>query len=189
MTTSIKKLSGDLARFHAFETIPFQKTSMTVPTILLYSIATKHDDAVEYFKSISAAIKKRILAKGVTEKELHGKLSRKVQEFAWCEVIPCAEFTEDDLTDFEAARVIPYDRTTMTIPNFLFKLVMKRYNGNQKEAIKHIRDRATVLRRQILRETGLTKEELKGKVSHKIQENLWLEFIPEETQLQPIELA
>lgn len=187
--TTIEQLSKNLTEFHDYVLVPFNKTSMTIPRILYYAIATKYENPRAYFKETATRIKQDILNTGVSKTALQGKLSRKVQEIAWCEIIHKAKASDVDLVDFQSSQVIPYADTTMTVPMFLFNLIKSRNGDVKKNAIKYIREKAEELKAQIMEETDLSQSELKGKISHKIQENLWLEFIPEKIKNTPIELV
>jgi hypothetical protein len=188
-TTTIEKLAKNVSEFHPYVLIPFSKTSMTIPAVLFYSIATKHQNPRNYFKETAFRIKNEILLAGIDSDQLVGKLSRKVQEVSWCEIIHNAKENELSLTDFSSAKVIPYDNTTMTIPMFLYNQILRRQNGTKREATKYIKQRAEEIKNEILKNSSLTPSELKGKISHKIQENLWLEFIPDRIKNAPINLV
>lgn len=187
MKTNLKTIAENYTEFHKSITIPFNKTSMTIPPILYYAISTKFADPNEYFKQLSNNVKDEILQKGVSKETLVGKLSTKVQELAWCEIIHGSKREDVDVTDFRNAIVVAYAGTTMTIPYSLYKLIFKKCGEDKKFTMKYIKDRASNIRAKILSESELSKKELKGKVSHKIQENLWLDFIPENTKIKYVD--
>jgi hypothetical protein len=208
-TITINSLSTNLNDFHPYVLIPFDKTSMTIPAILFYAVASKIENPRAYFKELASTVKREILEAGVSFDALQGKLSGKVQEFAWCEVIHKAKISDVDLTNFKSAKVIPFEdvifngQTTMTVPMFLYDLVRAKHDGVSRQATKYIKEIATKLKGEIFAEyaananidlstaTDATLDvlayELKGKVSHKIQENLWLEFIPASVKNMPLE--
>ena len=207
-TLTINTMSSNLNDFHPYVLIPFDKTSMTIPAILYYAISAKVDNPRVYFKELSSKIKKDILEMGVSETELQGKLSRKVQEYAWCEVVRKAKASSISLSVFDAAKVIPFEdvvfnkQTTMTVPMFLYNLIKDKHDGVSRKATKYIREVATKLKGDIFAEyagsqgISLSKAtpdqldvlayQLKGKVSHKIQEYLWLDFIPSNVRNMPM---
>jgi hypothetical protein len=187
--TTINQLAKDYKTFHPYITIPYKKTSMTIPAILFLAISTKRCDARKYFSDTATQVKDSILSSGIPASKLVGKLSTKVQEIAWCEIINDLDEKDIDRTDFAKAQLIPYEDTSMTVPKFLFNLILSKHNGNKTKTNKYIKEQATILKNKIKKESGLSDAELKGKVSHKIQESLWLEFIPESVLKTPVELV
>ena len=208
-TTTIEKMSKELTSFHPYVLIPFDRTSMTVPQILFNSISVKVGDPKPYFKKLSSRVKSDILNLKVKPANLQGKLSGKVQDFAWCEIVEIMKAEDISLSEFEEAKVIPYEdkifcaNTTMTIPMFLFNLIQKNLGGTSRETTKYIKKIASDLKEQIFlqyaKEQGYTTREsltddvlnvlayeLKGKISHKIQEILWLQLIPDEIKHAPL---
>lgn len=177
MSTTIKEMAQNVTEFHKAMVIPFEDTTMTIPPILFHSIAVKKDDARRYFKDIASDIKNKILSDGVYgEKELRGKLSTKVQERAWRELIHNAKISELNLQEFKRAVVIPFDTTTMTIQFFLYDQ-MKNKLGSPKSARTYFKDTASKVKADMLNQ-GVTEKELRGKVSNKVQEIAWLELLP-----------
>lgn len=208
-TQTIESMSRNLTGFHPYMLCTYDKTSMTVPSILYYSLSLKVGNPRSYFKNLASRVKSDILKEKVSASDLQGKLSGKVQDFAWCEIIGGEAKAQLSLTDFTSAKLIPYsDRifcanTSMTVPMFLFNLIKERVGGKSKDATKYIKSVVEPLKEEIFisyaKECGyddvskMSEDELnvlayqlKGKVSHKIQEHLWLEFIPSEIKNSPI---
>tara|TARA_B100001245_G_C22785315_1_gene379036 strand:+ start:202 stop:840 length:639 start_codon:yes stop_codon:yes gene_type:complete len=208
-TRTIEKMSKELTSFHPYVLVPFDRTSMTVPQILFSSISVKIGDPKPYFKKLSSRVKSDILNLKVQPTNLQGKLSGKIQDFAWCEIVGTMSPEDIALDDFKEAKVIPYEdkifcaNTTMTIPMFLFNLIQSNLGGTSRDTTKYIRQIASDLKEKIFlqyaEERGfksrdsLTEDdlnvlayELKGKISHKIQENLWLQFIPDDIKHAPL---
>ena len=177
MSTTIKEMAQNVTEFHKAMVIPFEDTTMTIPPILFHSIAVKKDDARKYFKNIATDIKHSIISEGLlAENELRGKLSTKVQERAWRELIHNAKISDINLSEFKKAVVIPYDTTTMTIQFFLYEQ-MKSKIGNAKAARNYFKETASSVKAEMI-EKGITEKELRGKVSTKVQEIAWLELLP-----------
>lgn len=188
MITTIEKMATSVDEFHPYILVPFDKTSMTIPAILFYAIATKYESPREFFKLTATHVKSEILASGqVSEKELQGKLSRKVQEVSWCEIIKGHESSDIDLVLFRKAKLIPYGNTSMTVPMFLYNVVLDKFKGDKKCARQYISKKAEDIKSDILSNTVLSSKDLRGKISHKIQENIWLDFIPERIRNFPIQ--
>lgn len=177
MTTTIKEMAQNVTEFHKAMVIPFEDTTMTIPPILFHSIAAKKDDARRYFKNIATDLKHKILSEGVfAENELRGKLSTKVQERAWREIIHNAKISDLNLQEFKRAVVIPYDTTTMTIQYFLYEQ-MKNKLGTTKAARAYFKDTASRVKNEMI-QRGVDEKQLRGKVSTKVQEIAWLELLP-----------
>jgi hypothetical protein len=208
-TQTIETMSRSLTDFHPYMLFTYDKTSMTIPSILYHSLSIKVGNPRIYIKKMASQIKADILSKNVPLEKLQGKLSGKVQDFAWCEVIGGLASKEIPLTEFSSAKLIPYsDRvfcanTSMTVPMFLFNLIKEHVGGSAKDATKYIKSVAEPLKEKIFieyakkcgfddiskisdKDLGVLAYQLKGKVSHKIQENLWLQFIPDDIKNSPI---
>lgn len=183
--STIKEMAQNVTEFHKAMVIPFEDTTMTIPPILFHSIAAKKDDARKYFKNIATDIKHKILSEGLAESELRGKLSTKVQERAWREIIHNAKISELNLKEFKKAVVIPFDSTTMTIQFFLYEQ-MKNKLGNTKAARSYFKDTASRVRAEMISK-GISEKELRGKVSTKVQEIAWLELLPTSIKNSQIE--
>lgn len=177
MTTTIKDMAQNVTEFHKAMVIPFEDTTMTIPPILFHSISVKKDDTRKYFKNIAKDIKQRIIEEGVvSENELRGKLSTKVQERAWRELIHNAKISDINLQEFKKAIVIPYDSTTMTIQYFLYDQ-MKSKLETPKATRAFFKETASKVKAEMIAK-GISPEELRGKVSTKVQEIAWLELLP-----------
>jgi predicted nucleic-acid-binding protein len=202
-TTTVNEIAANLTEFHKSQTIAFggngnlSATSMTVPPILYHSIKAIYGNKTEqFFKTLAEKTRLEILQSGVQESTLVGKLSTKVQECAWKEIIEEDKQYKVKLTEFVKASVIAYSNTTMTIPHSLLSLCIKEVsmknvkNPRQFAINKIIKPIAEQIRAKIIEENPhLTSKELKGKVSHKIQENLWLRFIPESIRYQEVNIG
>ncbi len=176
MSTTIKEMAQNVTEFHKAMVIPFENTTMTIPPILFHSIAVKKDDARRYFKDVASDIKSKILSEGVAENDLRGKLSTKVQERAWRELIHNAKISDLNVQEFKRAVVIPFDSTTMTIQFFLYDQ-MKNKLGTPKSARNYFKDTASRVKAEMIKK-GVSEKELRGKVSTKVQEIAWLELLP-----------
>ncbi len=188
-TLTIKNMAEDVLAFHKAEVIPFDDTTMTVPTILLHALKTKHSDARKYLKNIASETKTMITNGGVTPEDLSGKLSTKIQERAWRELIGGkAKVQEMDVTDFQRALVIPYEcngvKTTMTVNYFLYEEIknkfMKKNSSEQsasKEARNYFKEKAALVKAEMIQK-GVPEEELRGKVSSKVAEIVYVELLP-----------
>jgi len=186
---TIKTMAEDVLAFHKAEVIPFDDTTMTVPTILLHALKTKHNDARKYLKNIASETKTMITSGGVAPEELSGKLSTKIQERAWRELIGGkAKVQEMDITDFQRAIVIPYEcngvKTTMTVNYFLYEEIkakfMKKNSSEQsaaKEAKNYFKEKAALVKAEMIQK-GVPEDELRGKVSSKVAEIVYVELLP-----------
>ena len=65
MKTNVKSIAENYTEFHKSIIVPFNKTSMTIPPILYYAIATKFADPNEYFKQLTNNTKNEILQNGI----------------------------------------------------------------------------------------------------------------------------
>jgi len=177
VSATIKDMAQNVTEFHKAMVIPFEDTTMTIPPILFHSIAVKKDDPRKYFKGIASEIKQKIISEGVfNENELRGKLSTKVQERAWREIIHNAKISDLNLQEFKKAVVIPYDTTTMTIQFFLYEQTKLKL-GNAKAARTYFKETASRVKAEMISK-GVSEQELRGKVSTKVQEISWLELLP-----------
>lgn len=186
---TIKTMAEDVLAVHKAEVIPFDDTTMTVPTILLHALKTKHNDARKYLKNIASETKTMITSGGVTAEELSGKLSTKIQERAWRELIGGkSKVQEMDVTDFQKALVIPYEcngvKTTMTVNYFLYQEIkakfMKKNSSEQsaaKEAKNYFKEKAALVKAEMIQK-GVPEDELRGKVSSKVAEIVYVELLP-----------
>lgn len=198
--TTIKSMAEDVLAFHKAEVIPFDDTTMTVPTILFHALKTKHNDARKYLKNIASETKTMITTNGgVTEEDLTGKLSTKIQERVWRELIGGkAKVQEMDITDFQRAIVIPYEcnglKTTMTVNYFLYEEIkskfMKKNASEQsaaKEARNYFKEKASSVKAEMILK-GVPESELRGKVSAKVAEIVYVELLPAKVKNSPVNI-
>lgn len=198
--TTIKSMAEDVLAFHKAEVIPFDDTTMTVPTILFHALKTKHNDARKYLKNIASETKTLITTNGgVTEEDLTGKLSTKIQERVWRELIGGkAKVQEMDITDFQRAIVIPYEcnglKTTMTVNYFLYEEIKSKFmkkNASEQSAAKdarnYFKEKASSVKAEMILK-GVPESELRGKVSAKVAEIVYVELLPAKVKNSPVNI-
>lgn len=185
MQTNLNNTILGMARsyeFHRYKAIPYNKTSMTVPLMLFNCMAVKFDkDPTSILSKMSSDIRKEMLADSNDVTDVVGKVSRTVQAKAWGMIIG----EEIDRSKVDSSVKIPFANTTMTVPYILFNLIKERKcNSEHKKAVSYIREKATIIKRELEEFYGDDADiSLKGKISGKVQEQLWVDFIPDEIKL------
>lgn len=204
MSLTVKEAIMDLKIHNGYVQIAFDSTMMTVPKILLNALQSVVTNPKTYLKELASQTKRDLLKANVSNKEIRGKLSTKVQEIAWNAVFLNKQ--EVDLKDLSKSVTIPYrcngEATTMTIPYFLFKVIFNKnldiirknfssYNEEQilkkakKDTQSYIANIASNIKTELLKETE-RHEDLSMKLSQKIHEFLILDEISESAKRQRV---
>lgn len=174
---TISELSTSMS-FNKYQAIVYDKTSMTVPLILLYALSIKLNvNAKNYLSKMASDVKSELLS--VVSDDVVGMVSRSVQAKAWGEVLG----KDIDYKNTKEAVMVPVSGTSITVPYVLFELIKnEKCNSNVKMAKKYIREKAVLVKEDVDNYAKATGESfsLRGKLSGKIQEVLWLDFLPTE---------
>ncbi len=203
MSISVQDSIKDLKIYNGYIAIAYDQTMMTVPKVLLNALQSVCSSPKKYLKDLASNTKRELLSTGLTDKDIKGKLSTKVQEIAWNRVL--INQHEVVLTDFSKSVTIPYrcngEATTMTVPYFIFKIIFDKneriVNENypayseaeklkkaKKESIAYIALKASEVKSKL--QELLTPEELTMKLSQKVHEIIILDEISEKAKRQSV---
>lgn len=168
-----------LSNYNGFVKIPFDKTMMTIPSILLDLLSVRVGDPKSFVKELACKVKQDIINADYDFSLVRGKFSTKVQEYAWAKVLKF-EY-KPKLLKFESSITVPYvfngKKSTMTVPSFVVDIEIARrindgddrnYSTIKKEVIKFISSLASETKSKML-ET-MSDDDIKMTFSQKVHE-------------------
>tara|TARA_B100002019_G_scaffold292343_1_gene315145 strand:+ start:4014 stop:4598 length:585 start_codon:yes stop_codon:yes gene_type:complete len=176
---NIEEAITNIYNYNGFVKIPFAKTMMTVPAILLGCLRFKSNDPKRFLKNLGESIDEEIKRSDLSKDEVRGKLSTKIQEFAWSNVLYFDY--KPKLKSLKKSETVPYvylgKKSTMTVPNYIVEIEISRkvhegdkreYRYIKKDVISDISEIASSLREEV--ESSSKGNDVKMRFSQKIQE-------------------
>ena len=163
---NIEEAITNIYNYNGFVKIPFAKTMMTVPAILLGCLRFKSNDPKRFLKNLGESIDEEIKRSDLSKDEVRGKLSTKIQEFAWSNVLYFDY--KPKLKSLKKSETVPYVYLEIEISRKVHEGDKREYRYIKKDVISDISEIASSLREEV--ESSSKGNDVKMRFSQKIQE-------------------